>query len=458
MLKIITSVLLLTIFFPRVEAAPLINISNPNFRKLIVGVPVFQVESTDQQLKNWSNLGSDRLSYYLNFSGIFSTMDATAYQDIMPGVAKAIAQGNLSSAAAQLSSLKLLGMDCVVFGVLKKSGEEVTLEIQTYDFAQSRMLLGKKFQGKDEAWFIQSLKVYGNHILKEYTGLEGIFTSKIAFTGKKSKGSVKQLYISDFDGSNVQKLTDSKLPVLSPAWSPDGRYVLFTAYTRGNPDIYQYDTRTGKIQALATEKGMNSGGSFSPDGKLMVYTASAAGDTDLFIRPVPKGSRSLFISGGGLDVEPKFSPDGNWIAYVSGRFGNPHIFRASITWPTPSTPKVVSDMRLTYAGWYNAAPAWSPDSTKLAFAGYDKEIDRFDLFLMNHDGSNLERLTLKSGDNENPSWAPNGQLIAFSSNRVGNQNIKKVHQLYMMRRDGSQQKLLETGLYEVSSPIWGPNL
>jgi TolB protein len=170
------------------------------------------------------------------------------------------------------------------------------------------------------------------------------------------------------------------------------------------------------------------------------------------------GARKLFISGSGLDVDPSFSPDGKKIAFVSGRFGNPHIFVANLNWNSDTEVKVMDDKRLTYAGWYNATPAWTPESDRIAFAGYDKEIDRFDLFMMNPDGTKLERLTLRTGDNERPWFSPNGQNIVFMSNRTNGQNVKSVHQLFVMNRDGSNQRQLVTGLYEAQTPCWGPNL
>ena len=168
-------------------------------------------------------------------------------------------------------------------------------------------------------------------------------------------------------------------------------------------------------------------------------------------------SRRRLIKGFGLDVDPAFSPDGKWLAFVSGRYGNPHIFRATLNW-SMNRLQVTDDKRLTYAGWYNANPAWSPDSRKIAFAGYDRDIDRFDIFLMNADGSNLERMTLNNGDNESPSWSPNGMLLVFFSTRTLQRKRKGAAQLYIMNRDGSMQRKLFTGLYMAQTPRWSNNI
>ena len=78
--------------------------------------------------------------------------------------------------------------------------------------------------------------------------------------------------------------------------------------------------------------------------------------------------------------------------------------------------------------------------------------------MMNPDGTTLERLTLRTGDNERPWFSPNGQNLVFMSNRTNGQNIKGIHQLFIMNRDGSGQRQLNTGLYEAQTPSWGPNL
>jgi TolB protein len=102
--------------------------------------------------------------------------------------------------------------------------------------------------------------------------------------------------------------------------------------------------------------------------------------------------------------------------------------------------------RLTYAGVYNATPSYSPDAKKIAFAGY---IDRgFDIFIMNADGSKIERLTKDEGNNEDPSFSPDGNFVVFSSNRAGQKNI------YIISVDGTYTQRITHGLGQCSNPKW----
>ena len=136
---------------------------------------------------------------------------------------------------------------------------------------------------------------------------------------------------------------------------------------------------------------------------------------------------------------------------MSGRFGNPHLFVRDLA--------TGADTRITFAGWYNSSPSWRPDGRKLSFAGYDREIDRYDVFIVNPDGRQMERLTLDQGDNEKPSWSPDGRFIVFQSNRAPTGRGKvKPYKLFVMNRDGAEQRALKIPLADVSMPAWSPRL
>jgi TolB protein len=443
-----------------------INIDNPAFRKLVVAIPKIQVAGQVQspQGKKLAEEGSQELIRLLQFSGFFSALAEGAYSGAWDQFAKARKTTESTAwitdskglSGEELVQWRALGVESLTMGALSEEpGKGLTLSFKTFDVNRSKEILAKQFTHITD--YKASIRQYADFLLEAYTGKSGIFNSKIAFVGRRSKASAKQIFIADFDGSNITQITDGNTPHLSPSWSADGRYLVYTSYESRSPDLYIYDTQTRTKRRVTTSPGLDSGGNFAPNGKIIAYTSSRGDDTDIFsITPAGTERKSL-LEGSGLDVDPKFSPDGKWLAWVSGRFGNPHIFVAGLSW-SGDTPKIVSDKRLTYSGWYNATPAWTPESDKIAFGGYDRDIDRWDIFIMNPDGTQLERLTLKSGDSENPSFSPNGQLIAFQSNRIGTSNTKGLNALWIMNRDGSnQQKLDVTGLYDAQTPAWSSN-
>lgn len=450
------------------KAPLMINIDNPNFRKLVAATPTFYVSqrSTNPQAKEFARIGSQELGRLLQFSGIFNVMNEGGYREVAADMNRLMLQEDAKRSIARtmpnttqgvdIQAWKALGVESVTVAKVEDGAGGLTLEIRTIDITRNELLLAKRYTKVGKNDYIRLMRRYANLIMEIYTGRPGIFASKIVFIGRKTKSANKQVFLADFDGSNVVQLTNAASPHVSPKFSPDGRFVSFTSFRDGNPDLFVYELASGKLRKLTGQKGLNSGAHWAPNGKLIAFSGSQAGDTDIYTITPAGTQRKLLLKGSGLDVDPKFSPNGKWLAFVSGRYGNPHIFLTTLEWVGDGV-RITSDKRLTYAGWYNATPDFAPDSSKIAFGGYDKDIDRWDIFMMNPDGTQLERLTLKKGDNENPSWSPNGQLIVYQSNRIGDSDSKGVAQLWMMNKDGSGQMKINTGLYEAQTPAWsGP--
>lgn len=428
-----------------------INIDNPSFRPLAMSIPHFGV--ADKSLEAVAKDAHKQLAELLKFSGYFKLLN----QDITNQVLTRTSLKEITDeSSATVTTMRKLGGEAITYAYIERDEKNfLQLSIKTVDLVTGKRLVGKRYRRIND--ISRDLRSYADRVLEAYTGKPGIFTSRILFTGKKTKTSNRQIYMCDFDGSNLVQLTTDDTIHDSPSWGPDGKSILYTSFKYGNADIFQMDIATRKSTRLSSGQTTESGATYTPDGKLVVFTSAKDGDSDLFYKVPGSNTKKRLIRGQGLDVEPAVSPDGRTMLYVSGRYGNPHIFSATLSWnKVKNTLAVTGDKRLTFAGWYNATPAWSGDNRKILFAGFDKEINRFDVFMMDPDGGKLERLTISSGDNEYPSWAPNDQLIVFQSNRIGKTNQKGVYQLYMMNRDGSNQRKINTGLYEASVPRWSP--
>lgn len=454
-MRMLCALLLLTAGSAFAQPKLIVNIDSPNFRKLVVAVPDMAVPSgADQELQSLATEATSELKRLLNFCGLFNVMDAEAYKDLAKNLKIGGSLAGLDG--IELPAWKTLGIESLTLGEITREGKDLQIALRTADIYQGKLLVGKKYSKVDPKQLKRAMARYADRVLEAYTGKPGIFSSRLVFVGRRHKGATKQIFVSDFDGAEAVAITNGKATTLSPSWSRDGRYITYTSFEDGDPDVFIYELATGKRRKLSGRKGIDSGANWSANNKLVAFTASENGDSDIYVlKPDGSGARPL-IRGSGLDVDPTFSPNGKWMAFVSGRFGNPHIFVAELKWDNDTTVHAIGDKRLTFAGWYNATPAWTPDSDKIAFAGFDKDINRFDLFLMNPDGTQLERLTIRTGNNERPSFSPNGQMIVFHSDRVGNRDIKGTPALYVMNRDGSSQRKLETGLFESQTPQWGP--
>lgn len=444
----------------------IVSIDNPSFRRLTMAIPIFDVDSTKgapssggMDLPALARNGADELGRLLTFSGLFHVLAEAGYQEIISGQkGKSQYTGPGAVEGVNLSAWKAISVEALTVATLGMEDGGLLLEIKTVDIARGKTVLGKRYRKVSAAEYPLVIRRYADLLLTAYTGKPGIFSSKIAFIGRRSKGSEKQVYVCDADGSNLQAVTERGGTHVSPAFSRDGRYLSFTAFEKNNYNLYVLDLQTGKQRKLSGYEGLNSGGTWGPGDRVVAYTGDEEGDADIYWLAAEGGTRQPLIRGPALEVDPAFSPDGRRLAFVSGRHGNPHIFVATLEWDSAGQkPRATSDKRLTYAGWYNATPSWSPDGELIAFGGYDKEIDRWDIFLVRPDDIKLklDRLTLKAGDNEHPSWAPNGQMLVFQSDRRGG-DAKGQKQIWVMNRDGGSQRPIQTTLFEATTPVWGP--
>jgi len=426
-----------------------VNIDDPKFHPVKTALVPLVLETETPNAKILALDCLSELERLLTFTGIFSLqIQSHAMASIEPSLKE---------------SWRKIGLEAVIFGKLRyPSPTRLSLELHALDLIENVQVsaLDHTYEisasGHD---FNAELKDYVDRVLMHFTKRPGIFSSKLAFIGKRHKNDNKQVFICDPDGRNVEQITHAKTLHVSPSWSPDGKKIVYTSFQKNNPDLHLYDRAKKESTVLSNKPGINSGGVFSPNGKLIVFTGSVNENSNFYWTTPHGGNRQPFMPGSGLEVDMAFSPNEKWVAFVSGRFGNPHIFRGTLVWNADMSAvlNVIEQERMTYEGWHNTNPTWSHDSEKIAWCSFDKEVGRFDLFVMNGDekGTKKTRLTLNQGHNQAPTWSPNDQLIAFSSNHIGN-NVMGNNQLYMMNRDGTRRIRIETGLYEAETPRWGP--
>jgi TolB protein len=368
----------------------------------------------------------------LAFMDLFKFLNRAAF--IEPSTA------GIAAGSFKLSDWSSIGAEFVVKASIGTEKGQAALEAYLYDTAGAKQVLAKRYLGapRDARTLAHT---FANDIVTSLTGLPGIFLTKIAMSCDRTKK--KEIYVMDFDGTDVKQITRFRSIAISPAWSPDGTKIAFSLFNKRrnnvkNIDLYEYDFTSNTISLLSNRKGMNSGAAYSPDGTKIALTMSFGGNPDIYLMDRKTLQVTPLTKTFGVDVDPAWSPDGRQLAFVSSRTGMPMVHKLTIGSDSVD--------RLTYAGRYNASPSWSRTNNKIAFAGW---IDgHFDIFLMNPDGSTIERLTKNQGNNEDPFVSPDGNFVVFSSNRTGQANI------YVMNVDGTFVKRLTYGLGNCTAPKW----
>lgn len=216
-----------------------------------------------------------------------------------------------------------------------------------------------------------------------------------------------------------------------PAWSPDGKSLLFTRHQGATIFLYVLSLDGKTERRLTSSKDPEFDGVFSPDGKRIAFSFDKAspnqGDIDVHtILPDGTDVKVVAATEGKLSHEewPAWSPDSLRIAYSSTRDDNQEIYVANAD---GSEKK-----RLTTDPSLDAHPAWSPDGKQIAFT--TSRWGDLELAVMNADGSGLVRLTNSPSLDDYPAWSPSGKRLAFTSNRDGNLEI------YTIDRDGQNPR------------------
>ena len=334
-------------------------------------------------------------------------------------------------------ALDSVGAAVYAGGAVTNTSGTISLDMEVYDTAGAKLLFKKTYNGKNVNE--QQLRAIGHafcaDLVELLTGKKSIFGSKIVFVSNKT--GFKEIYECDFDGHDLRQLTNSHSISLTPALSPDGRYLAYTDFSSGRPALSIRNFSDGKTVTVG-----KSGVSIDPgwrNSREVATTLSFEGDQEIYLIKADGSISRRLTSSKGIDLSPSFSPDGNKMAYVSDQNGLPQIFIEDLQSGQVS--------RLTFSGRYNTQPSWSPAGDKIAYTTWENG-GEINIFTIGTDGSGLKQLTESAGENESPSWSPDGRMIVFTSNRQGSKK------LYIMGWKGENQRPLLQSDGEQMQPCW----
>ena len=260
------------------------------------------------------------------------------------------------------------------------------------------------------------------------------------------------IYLIRTDGSERIQLTTAPGNDFSPAWSPDGRQLIFRTTRDNNDEIYIMNAdgseQINLSRSITTEERSPD---WSPDGQRITLASLQGEILDIFVLPVnlkkTDGIQTDWINltGDSLggDEYPAWSPDGTKIAFHSYRDGNWEIYVMNADGSEQT--------RLTYNPGEDTHPNWSPDGTHLVFNS--ATVGYTDIYLINADGTGLTQLTSDPAPEYDPAWSPDGRLIAFT--RAVDEDPRNAH-IFLMQADGSAQQQITDTPASDWTPVWQP--
>ncbi|MGD1967615.1 MAG: Tol-Pal system beta propeller repeat protein TolB [Desulfobacterales bacterium] len=407
-----------------------IDITKPFLRKIPLAVPAFKNATGSGQEKKSSLSAADFLSDSLDFTGYFKILDRGSF--LFDPERNGVAGADLN-----FQNWTVVGAELLVTGYYTLNNDNISVELRLFDTFKAKQVLGKKYSGKLSNQRSIILR-FCTEVIKYLTGSGGLFFSKIAFVSNGTGN--KEIYISSFDGYNPSRLTTNNAITLFPAWSSDSKWLAFTSYKSGNPDLYIRDLSNARESKLS-KQGINITPAWVPGKFELAATLSFSGDQEIYLLTGSGKIIKRLTKSRGIDVTPTWSPDGKKIAFVSNRSGSAQIYIKDL-----ASGKV---NRLTYEGQKNTQPSWSPRGDKIAYTSQMN--GEHHIFTIGIDGQNPVQLTYEPRDNESPTWSPDGSLIAFSSDREGPNRI------YVMTAFGTDQRRLLVLAGEQTNPKWSMN-
>lgn len=432
-----------------------IKMGEAQTKKSLLALPEFQSLGGAKPVPKNTAIANELFSVVKNnleVSSYFQLMDKAAFLEDSSKIGlKPIPQ---EPNGFNFASWQQIGAEFLIRAGYSIIENQINLEAFVYHVPKNKLVFGKKYSAPTNG--VRKMgHTFTNDILNELTGKTGMFLSRVVVASDRGVGPSREIFTMDWDGANVERISNHRSISLSPTWSYDGKKVAYTSYVkRGkaalrNADMFIYDIATAKRDVLSFRKGINSGASFGPDGSVFltisqgmspnIYKINQSGDIIAKITNGPTGA---------MNVEPTVSPDGRKVAFSSDRAGRTMIYVMDASGANVK--------RVTFAGQFNASPSWSPDGKKLAFAGQTGS--NFDIFIMDVDGQNMKRLTSakksngRPANNEDPSWSPDGRFVMYTSDRTGKS------QIYISTQDGLDERRITIDNANYFKPKWSQNL
>lgn len=338
---------------------------------------------------------------------------------------------------------RLLNASNLVTGNITEEAGVYVIEFYVFDVFKGKKLAGYTLRASKQSLRNAAHQI-SDIVYETLTGQPGAFATRIAYISVTDSAGKKRysLQVSDVDGYNPQSLLNSPEPILSPSWSPDGKYVAYVSYEDQRPRIYVQEVASGQREVISSFPGLNGAPVWSPNGKQLALVLSKDGNPDIYVMDIASRNLRRLTDSAAIDTEPTWSPNGKTIVFTSDRGGSPQLYRISA--------KGGRSERLTFEGKYNARPRFSPNGELLAMVHVGNNSGgAYRIAVLDMDVGTLRVLTDGRLD-ESPSFSPNGSIIIYATERQGRGVLAAVS------TDGRVHQRLSIEDGDAREPVWSP--
>ncbi|WP_439135522.1 Tol-Pal system beta propeller repeat protein TolB [Pseudomaricurvus sp.] len=333
---------------------------------------------------------------------------------------------------------RILGSEYLVLSRLSQTpAGGYSLDYELFDVLSQKKVLQRNVSGGPES--LRDLAhAVSDAVYEAVTGIRGAFSTKMIYV--EAFGNTKfRLMLSDADGAREKLLLESKQPIMSPVWSPDGKQVAYVSFETGRPAIFRQVIATGERQQLTNFKGLNGAPAWSPDGKKLALVLSKDGNPEVYTLDIASGQFTRVTKHFSIDTEPSWMKDGKSLTFTSDRGGKPQIYQVTL-----ASGRIE---RLTFEGDYNARARVSPDGKTLVMVHRQNGV--FHIATQDITSGDIRILTETHLD-ESPSIAPNGAMLMYATKYQGKGILAAVS------LDAGVKFRLPSKEGDVREPSWSP--
>jgi TolB protein len=400
------------------ESRVYLDVYGQSYKKITIGTPPFRGDGSESATQSGMKQLLDR---DLDLSGFFIVAPSSVLDAELRGE-------GIERKDIRFENWRSLGVDLICKGSVQQNANGLSLDAFLYDASDGMLLFAKKYKGGPDEWR-KIINRLADDIVLAVTGEKGIMSSRILFTS--GNGRNRDVYTASLDGSDVRRLTSYSRLMVSPALSPDGKYLAFTSYKEGWPHLYVIDVQKGKEVYANREDGTKNGVTWV-DRKTIAYTHIWGKYSTIYSDDVETKEHRVLLRKEGILTSPSFTKDGRKMVFVSDMYGSAQVFSRDM-----GSGEI---RRLSRSGTYNTSPVVSPKGDLVAFVS--KIGGSFEICVMKLDGSE-QRVLTNGGINDSPRFSSCGRYIIYS---LANRGKGTIH---MMLLNGDNKRLLNfTGAEE----------